>query len=161
VAHRHGASEVLVARDAAQRALIWESRHNLSAATRRITGKKVSEDVVVPRSRVTEMVARIAALGEQHGLLTCAFGHAGDGNLHVQVIFEDATRQRDTIEACMADVSRAALVLGGSVSGEHGVGLAKMDLLRMEQGEDVIDLQKRLKAAFDPRGLLNPGKIFR
>jgi glycolate oxidase len=161
VANAHGAFDVLVAQDPAQRASIWATRHNLSAATRRITGLKVSEDVVVPRSRVTEMVARVGALGQKHGLVTCAFGHAGDGNLHVQVIFEDKVKQKDAVEACMKDVGEACIALGGSVSGEHGVGVVKMDLLTLEQGPEVIALQKRVKAAFDPAGILNPGKIFR
>jgi len=160
VAQSGGASEVLVAQDAAQRASIWESRHLLSQATRRIKGQKVSEDVVVPRSRLPEMVSRIAEIGLLHGLQTCAFGHAGDGNLHVQILFDDPVRERAAIDACAREVSEAAIRLGGCVSGEHGVGLAKRELLPLEQSRDVIALQKRLKLLFDPAGILNPGKIF-
>ncbi|MBI5495571.1 MAG: FAD-binding protein [Deltaproteobacteria bacterium] len=160
VATAHGAQEVVLAQDEAQRRRIWDTRHKLSAATRQLTGHKVSEDVVVPRGRVPEMVARLAATGERHGLRVGAFGHAGDGNLHVQVIFNDPVAQKAQVEACLREVTVEALQLGGSVSGEHGVGLAKRALLELEQGPEVIALQKRIKAAFDPRGILNPGKVF-
>jgi glycolate oxidase len=155
-----GAMEVLVAQTEAQRAALWESRHLLSQATKRVKGQKVSEDGVVPRSRLPEMVRRMDEIGAKHGLMTCAFGHAGDGNLHIQILFDDAEAHRQAIDACMRDVTVAAIALGGSLSGEHGVGVAKKMLLPLEQSAELIALQKRLKQAFDPAGILNPGKIF-
>lgn len=160
VAQQHHATQVLVAQGEAQRADIWDMRHKLSAATRAITGHKVSEDVVVPRGRVVEMVAQVAAVGEALGLRTCAFGHAGDGNLHVQILVEDPVRQKDAVARCLTQMTRAALALGGVISGEHGVGVAKRHLLSLEQGPEVLALQRRIKHAFDPTGFLNPGKIF-
>lgn len=160
VAMSHGATDVLVAQDSAQRASIWEARHLLSEATKRIRKHKVSEDVVVPRSRLPEMVARMAELGERHGLGTCSFGHAGDGNLHAQVLFDDPATQGAAAQRCLEDIARAAVDLGGTITGEHGVGWAKRKLLVMEQGQAVVDFQQRLKMLFDPAGILNPGKIF-
>ena len=160
LAERAGGWPPMVARNELQRRELWDMRHGLSAATRALTGHKVSEDVVVPRGQLTRMVAEVAAAGELHGLATCAFGHAGDGNLHVQVLFDEPGRQTAVVEACVEDITRRALALGGSISGEHGVGLAKRALLPLEQSAQVIALQRRLKAAFDPAGLLNPGKIF-
>ncbi|MEW5847260.1 MAG: FAD-linked oxidase C-terminal domain-containing protein [Myxococcota bacterium] len=160
VGQKFGAQDVLVAQDAAQRNAIWQSRHLLSQATRRIRKHKRSEDIVVPRSRLPEMVARMDALGEKHGLQTCSFGHAGDGNLHAQVLYDDPATQMPAVEACLRDIAVTAVELGGCITAEHGVGLLKRSLLPIEQEPPVIDLQKRLKQVFDPAGILNPGKIF-
>lgn len=154
-----GAMDAHVAQDEKQRRDIWQSRKQLSAATRRIKKRKVAEDVVVPRSRIPELVARHGELGEKHGLMTCAYGHAGDGNLHCQILFDDE-EELPRVEALMADLFRISVEMGGSITGEHGVGYAKRDFLSLEQSPAAIDLQKRLKRVFDPAGILNPGKIF-
>jgi glycolate oxidase len=159
VAQAAGALDVLPATDEAKRREIWESRRLLSAATRRIKKTKVSEDVVVPRSKIPEMVARVGALGERHGLMTCAFGHAGDGNLHVQVLFDDPATEMTRVEALLEDLFRQTIALGGTLTGEHGVGLSKQRFLGLEQSPELIALQRRLKAAFDPAGIMNPGKF--
>ena len=104
VAEHNGALDVLPATDEAKRRDIWESRRLLSAATRRLRKTKVSEDIVVPRSKIPEMVARVGELGERHGLMTCAFGHAGDGNLHVQVLFDDPDADMARVEALVDDI---------------------------------------------------------
>ena len=154
-----GATDTLLATDAKKQREIWASRRLLSEATRRIKGKKVSEDIVVPRSKIAEMVARTGALGEQHGLMTCSFGHAGDGNLHTQVLFDDDS-ELPRVEALLADLFRVTLELGGTISGEHGIGISKQRYLPLELSDDVIALSLRVKAAFDPAGILNPGKMF-
>jgi len=87
------------------------------------------------------------------------YGHAGDGNLHCNVLFDSAA-QRPAVDEAVAAILRAAVELGGTITGEHGVGLAKRDFLELEQGRELVDLQRRLKAVFDPLGILNPGKIF-
>jgi glycolate oxidase len=158
VATEHGAVDAFLAADARQRREIWASRRLLSEATRKIKKKKVSEDIVVPRSRIPEMVARTAQLGEKHRLATCSFGHAGDGNLHTQVLFDDDD-ELPRVEALLDDLFDVVLALGGTITGEHGVGLSKKKYLPKELGADAIALQQRLKDAFDPAGILNPGKF--
>jgi glycolate oxidase len=154
----HGAVDAFLATDARQRRDIWQSRRLLSEATRKIKKRKVSEDIVVPRSRIPEMVARTAQLGEKHQLATCSFGHAGDGNLHTQVLFDDES-ELPRVEALLDDLFAVVLALGGTITGEHGVGISKKKYLPRELGADVVALQQRLKDAFDPAGILNPGKF--
>jgi glycolate oxidase len=153
------AGEVIVAQNEAQRRDIWETRKHLSTNLKKLHPLKLSEDIAVPRSRIPEMVARSREIGARHGLLVATYGHAGDGNLHANVLF-DAESQRPAVEAAVAEIVRAAVELGGTITGEHGVGLAKRDFLSLEQGPELIALQRRLKAVFDPLGILNPGKIF-
>ncbi len=151
--------EVLVARDEAQRREIWEVRRYLSVNLKAIHPMKLSEDVAVPRSKIPQMVARAKAIGLEAGLAVATYGHAGDGNLHCNVMF-DRAEERPRVDAAVAAILRAAVELGGTITGEHGVGLAKRDFLALEQGPEVVALQRRLKAVFDPLGILNPGKIF-
>jgi glycolate oxidase len=153
-----GQMDALVATDANQRRKIWQSRRLLSEATRKIRTRKVSEDIVVPRSQIPAMVAAIDALGEKHGLGTCAFGHAGDGNLHVQILF-DRDDEMPQVEKIVATLFEKTIEMGGTITGEHGVGVAKMPYLALEQGPGVLDLQRRIKSTFDPAGILNPGKF--
>ncbi len=158
VASEHGAVDSILATDARQRRDIWSSRRLLSEATRKIKKHKVSEDIVVPRSKIPEMVARTGLLGEKYKLSTCSFGHAGDGNLHTQILFDDKS-ELPRVEALLDDLFDIVLELGGTITGEHGVGLSKKKYLPKELGADMIALQQRLKDSFDPKGLLNPGKF--
>jgi glycolate oxidase len=151
--------EVVVAQNEAQRRDIWETRKYLSVALRKLAAGKLSEDVAVPRSRIPEMVARCREIGRAHGLLVATYGHAGDGNLHCNVLF-DGDRERAAADEAVGQILRAAVDMGGTITGEHGVGLAKRDHLEYEQGRAVIDLERRLKSTFDPLGILNPGKMF-
>jgi glycolate oxidase len=153
------AGEVIVAQNAAQRRDIWETRKYRSVSLKHLHPLKLSEDIAVPRSRIPEMVERTREIGRRHGLLVATYGHAGDGNLHANVLF-DTEAQRPVADATVADIVRAAVDLGGTITGEHGVGLAKRDFIAWEQGPELIALQRRLKAVFDPLGILNPGKIF-
>lgn len=154
-----GATDTLFATDAKKQREIWQSRRLLSEATRRIKGRKVSEDIVVPRSRIAEMVARVGALGDKHRLVTCSFGHAGDGNLHTQVLFDDDA-DLPRVDALLDELFRVTLELGGTISGEHGIGSSKQRWLPLELSPEVIALSERVKHAFDPAGILNPGKMF-
>ncbi len=153
------AGEVIVAQNEAQRREIWETRKFLSVNLKKLHPMKLSEDVAVPRSRIPEMIARAKEIGRTRGLAVATYGHAGDGNLHCNVLF-DRAEERPAVDEAVADVLRAAVALGGTITGEHGVGLAKRDFLEYEQGPEVVALQRRLKALFDPLGILNPGKIF-
>ncbi len=153
-----GAQDVVAAQDEAQRRRIWETRRMISVALTALKPHKISEDVAVPRGRLIELIGRVRAIGARYGLLTACYGHAGDGNLHVNLLFGSA-EERERGHAAVGDVLQAAIDLGGTITGEHGVGLAKRAFLAREQGRDVIELQRRLKRAFDPDDLLNPGKI--
>jgi len=153
------AGEVIVAQNESQRREIWETRKFLSVSLKALHPYKLSEDVAVPRSRIPEMIRLSREIGVRHGLLVATYGHAGDGNLHCNVLY-DRPEEKHRVEAAVADILRAAVDLGGTITGEHGVGLSKRDFLEYEQGSDLVALQRRLKAAFDPDGLLNPGKIF-
>jgi glycolate oxidase len=153
------AGDVIVAQNEAQRRDIWETRKFLSVNLKQLHPHKLSEDVAVPRSRIPEMVRISREIGKRHGLLIATYGHAGDGNLHCNVLY-DRPEEKAAVERAVADILRAAVDLGGTITGEHGVGLAKRDFLEYEQGRELVALQRRLKAAFDPEGILNPGKIF-
>jgi glycolate oxidase len=155
----HAQGEVLVAQSEAQRRDIWETRRYLSVNLKAVHPLKLSEDVAVPRSRIPEMIARAKALGASRGLTVATYGHAGDGNLHCNVLF-DREDQRPAVQAMVGELLRTAVDLGGTITGEHGVGVGKREFLEYEQGAAVVALERRLKAAFDPLGLLNPGKIF-
>lgn len=153
----HGALDVQVAQNPAQREKIWAPRRLLSETLKETADRKISEDIVVPRARLPEMLARVEVIGRAHGVRTACYGHAGDGNLHVNVLFDHD--QEGPGAAAVTDVVRAAIELEGTMSGEHGVGLLKRDFMPLEQAAPVLALQRRIKAALDPNYILNPGKI--
>jgi glycolate oxidase len=154
-----GAVDILYAANEAQRRDLWETRRRVSVDLKALHPRKLSEDVVVPRSKIPEMVARVGEIGRRLGLAVACYGHAGDGNLHANVLYDEEA-QRPLVERAVAEMLQAAVALGGTITGEHGVGLAKRDFLGLEQGPGLIALQRKLKAVFDPLGILNPGKIF-
>jgi glycolate oxidase len=158
---RRGAREVRVARDAEESLRLATARRSAFSALARLRPTTVLEDVTVPRSRLAEMVAFINETAARHELMVGTFGHMGDGNLHPTFL----TDERDPAE--MARVHRAldeivarTLELGGTITGEHGIGLAKKPWLRTQLGDASMLLMRQVKHALDPRGLLNPGKIF-
>jgi len=160
VCEEHGAS-VRTASGKAEVKDLWKARRALSASLYKIKPNKINEDVVVPRARIPALIEGIQTIAGAHNLLIACFGHAGDGNIHVNVMHD----AKDPIEAAAAkqavtEVFELTLRLGGTISGEHGVGTAKAPFIGMELGLVTIDLMKRVKHAFDPNGILNPGKIF-
>ena len=157
-----GAIDVLAADDPAQRRALWEARRQISPSLRAAHPTKVSEDVCVPRGAIVEMLARIDRIAAETGLMVAVFGHAGDGNLHVNLLADQppdhpATRAR--IEHGVTRLFTETVALRGTLSGEHGIGLTKRDHLELEQGERLIAWQRRWKAMWDPLDLLNPGKV--
>ncbi|HVU01411.1 MAG TPA: FAD-linked oxidase C-terminal domain-containing protein [Polyangiaceae bacterium] len=153
------ALDLVVAREGTQREKLWSARREMSHAIRRMTKQKLSEDVVVPRKRLPELLEAVARQSERSGVRTVSYGHAGDGNLHVNFLWnEDDERAR--VEASIERLFRDVVGLGGTLSGEHGIGILKAPYLPLEQSSDLISLQRDLKRVFDPEGLLNPGKIF-
>ncbi len=158
-----GAREVIIARDNAERDRLWQTRRLCSRSLREAHAYKLSEDVVVPPGSIPEMLRRIDAIGARHDLLMATFGHAGDGNLHINVLSDENHRVPAVaarIDAALGDVFSATLDLKGTLSGEHGIGIAKAKYLSWEQSSEVIFWQRRLKRMWDPADLLNPGKIF-
>jgi glycolate oxidase len=154
-----GVLEVLVAQDASQRERLWSARRDMSHAIRKLTKKKLSEDVVVPRRAISTLLDEVAAFTETERVRHLTYGHAGDGNLHVNFLWDEPD-EVPAVERCVRKLFEAVVKLGGTLSGEHGIGVLKAPYLPLEQSAELIALQKDLKRAFDPQGLLNPGKIF-
>ncbi len=159
IARAHGGLDAQLAVDRDQRERLWETRRLVSPSLRALGPFKVSEDVVVPRSRLPEAVAEFKRIGAELGLRVATYGHAGDGNLHTNVLYASPA-DLPRVEEALARLIRATVAFGGTITGEHGVGLAKKKFLSLEQSAQVIDLQRRIKGALDPAGLCNPGKIF-
>ena len=153
-----GAVEILVATDEARRRQIWDMRRNVNPVLKELHRFKFSEDVVVPRAAIPEMIRRLDTLAADERVTIATFGHAGDGNLHVNVLFDDEAVQA-RLESILTRIVKHALDLGGTLSGEHGIGLSKRRFMGLEQPEPVLALQRRIKRVFDPLGLMNPGKL--
>lgn len=153
-----GALAVEAARDVDAAAALWRVRKALSPALRRIAPRKINEDVVVPVSRMPELVDALAAIAREHGIPIVSFGHAGNGNLHVNLLLDPADPAQAAAEGpCLAAVFRKVLDLGGTLSGEHGIGRVKRDFVGLEVASEELALMRRLRAVFDPDGTLNPG----
>ena len=152
-----GLLEWRAAADSAEAASLWAARKALSPALRSLAPHKINEDVVVPVSRIPELTDGLASLAEKHRVRIVSFGHAGNGNLHVNVLGEDADLER--MHACVDEVFRLVLALQGTLSGEHGIGRSKRAFVGLEIDAPTLDLMWRLKDVFDPDGILNPGKV--
>ena len=152
-------THVIEAKSHQKQAEFRRFRAGLSVACQKYLGKKISEDIALPISKLGSFRRWFMAQGDNLGLSCALFGHAGDGNLHVQILFEKE-EERDKAQALRHEVLLKILELGGTLSAEHGIGLQKVNYLGLEQSVELINLQKRIKHAFDPHNLLNPGKIF-
>jgi glycolate dehydrogenase FAD-linked subunit len=156
-----GATEVLHARDQAERAELWRVRRELSLSLRMVAPLKINHDVVVPKGRIPALFDLVRRIRTEYGLRIPCFGHAGDGNIHVNIMV-DPKNEAELARAHAAEkvLFEGVVALEGSISGEHGIGFSKAKFLPLELSADEIALMKRVKAAFDPLGILNPGKIF-
>jgi len=154
-----GTQDISQARSRQEVSALWETRKALSPALRRVAPKKINEDVVVPVSRIPDLVERLEQLSQQHDITIINFGHAGNGNLHVNLLYDPGDpAQQQRAEACLGDVFSAVLAMDGTLSGEHGVGLVKRDWVGRELDRTSLQLMHAIKRQFDPDGILNPGK---
>lgn len=157
---KHGAVDVFVADNPQKQEELWQMRRNIGEAVKSIAIYK-EEDTVVPRSRLPELVTKIAAISQKYGILTISYGHAGDGNIHVNIIKKNVTDDdwNNKVPRVIEELFREVVILGGSISGEHGIGWVQKNYVPLALSEVEIELMRRLKTAFDPRGILNPGKL--
>jgi len=156
-----GLVEIKQAMAADEVARLWSARRALSGAVKALAPLKINEDIVVPVSRLPELMARIEALAERYRLPIVSFGHAGNGNLHVNIMAHpERAGEMARAEACLRALFETVLELGGTLSGEHGIGAAKRAFVPLEIPADTLALMRAIKRAFDPHGILNPGKMF-
>ncbi|MGH9312405.1 MAG: FAD-binding oxidoreductase, partial [Vicinamibacterales bacterium] len=157
-----GATELLRAKDETERSELWRVRRELSPSLKVIAPVKHNHDVVVPKGRVPELFAIVKRLQTEYRLPMPCFGHVGDGNLHVNIMVDPAVDPEAEARATRAEraLFEAVVALEGSISGEHGIGFSKAPYISIELSPHEIALMKRVKAAFDPNNILNPGKIF-
>jgi len=153
--------EAVIAEDDIARERLWEARRSVSPALFHMKPGKISEDIVVPRDKIPAVLVELRGLAERSGIRIINFGHAGDGNIHVNVMADRSNREEYAKGTeLVRKIFEVTLRYGGSISGEHGIGLTKAPYLGMEIKQKEMELMKGLKGVFDPRGILNPGKIF-
>jgi glycolate oxidase len=156
----NGARNVQVARDEAERAVLWKGRKSAFGAVAQVSPNYYLHDTVVPRSRLVETMEEVQDIAERYGLDVYNVFHAGDGNLHPLMAFDAADPvMLDKVRRAGEEMVAACLSRGGALSGEHGIGLEKRDMMRDDFTELDLDSQARLKEAFDPAGLFNPAKV--
>ena len=158
-ATNEGLLSMRLAQNAQEVKALWDTRKALSPALRKIAPKKINEDVVVPVTEIPKLIEGLAILSKQYDLPIVNFGHAGNGNIHVNLLLDpDDPAQSEKAHHCLDDIFSLVLRLNGSLSGEHGVGLEKRDFISRELDKPAVELMHAIKRQFDPKGLLNPDK---
>jgi glycolate oxidase len=157
----NGGFDVLRARSKDEENKLWDVRRAISPSLMKYGTLKINEDVVVPRSRVPELVAKIEEIGKRHNVFVANFGHAGDGNIHVNfVVDRDDPDEVARARECVSETFKLSVALGGTISGEHGIGYVKAPYLDYAVDAPTLEIMKAIKKVFDPNGILNPGKMF-
>ncbi len=155
-----GARDVEVARTEKERAALWSARRSISPSLARRAPNKLGEDISVPRSAIPAAVAAIKEISQQRGIPIAIFGHAGDGNLHPNILFDKRDpAQVEKMKLAAGDIFATSVRLGGTLSGEHGVGTLKLPFLEQDLGPLFIEVMDNIKKALDPKCILNPGKV--
>jgi glycolate oxidase len=155
-----GAREVKIAQTEGERAKLWKARRSVSPSLARKAPNKLGEDITVPRQAIPEAIRKLKEISARYELPIVIFGHAGDGNLHPNILFDKRDPvQWEKVNQIVAEEFELALRLGGTLTGEHGIGTLKRPFLREALGNVSIDIQSRIKSALDPKNILNPGKV--
>ncbi len=160
ICRQGGCRSIVTARDEAVRARLWQGRKKAFGAMGRVSSHLVVQDAVVPRTRLPAVLAEVGRIAAAYHVNVCNVFHAGDGNLHPNIAYDGHDRdERERVHAAMRDIMRACVAAGGSVTGEHGVGLDKLDYMPLIFSDDSLDAMCRLRDAFDPDRRANPGKV--
>jgi glycolate oxidase len=157
----HGATAILLAEDRQKIQDVWDLRQSIGESVKSISAYK-EEDTVVPRSRLPELVEGVKAICREYGITSICYGHAGDGNVHVNILKAELDEEtwNHSVEAAVHKIFELTVSLGGTISGEHGIGYSQKGYLPIAIGPAELAIMKAIKGVFDPRGILNPGKIF-
>lgn len=156
----HDAADVKLTQDPGEADKLWQARRVVSQATYNLNPVKIAEDVVVPRSNIPVLIRFLEETGKKYDIPILSFGHAGDGNFHVSLMIKDTEEDYAKAHKAVREIFVETLRLGGTLSGEHGIGTAKAPYLSMELSPEVIQTMRSIKELFDPNNILNPGKIF-
>ncbi|MEJ7848059.1 MAG: FAD-linked oxidase C-terminal domain-containing protein [Pyrinomonadaceae bacterium] len=157
----NGGFDILRAKNKEEEDKLWDVRRAISPSLMKYGTLKINEDVVVPRSKVPELVARIEQIGKKHNTFVANFGHAGDGNIHVNfVVDRDNPEEIERARKCVSETFQLSVELGGTISGEHGIGYVKAQYMDYAIDRPTLEIMKAIKKVFDPNGILNPGKMF-
>ena len=161
IAMQEGAADVFLADSSAKQKELWDMRRAMGEAVKSISVYK-EEDTVVPRNNIVPLLLGVKEIASRHGITTVCYGHAGDGNLHINILKMDMTDEEWTknLDPAIVEIFELTVKLGGTISGEHGIGYSQRNYMPIAFSEAELALMQRIKAAFDPKGLLNPGKIF-
>ena len=157
---QHNASDIKLTKDPKEADKLWQARRVVSQATYNLNPVKIAEDVVVPRSNIPSLIRFLERLQKKYGIPILSFGHAGDGNFHVSIMIKETPEDRKKAEEAVREIFSETIKLGGTLSGEHGIGTSKAAYLGMELSPEVINTMKKIKNLFDPNNIVNPGKIF-
>jgi glycolate oxidase len=161
ICEENGASEVKVAKDDQEAEQLWVARRAVSAAVLQLNPTKISEDATVPRTKIPEMIRRLKQVGVKYNLPMTVYGHAGDGNLHPNIVTNRRNHEEmERVEKAAEEIFKITIELGGTLTGEHGIGLMKAPFMKLQFTPEEIHYFKQIKKAFDPQNILNPGKIF-
>jgi len=161
IATAGGAREIRIAPNAIEAEKMWSARRAISPSLARRRPNKLGEDIAVPRSAIPEMARRVRAIAAKYALEIPLFGHIGDGNLHPNILCDRRNAEEMVrVTGAAREIFEAAIALGGTLSGEHGIGLLKKQFMELDLGTDTIALMRRIKDAIDPNGIMNPGKVF-
>jgi glycolate oxidase len=151
---------IVIAEDAEKRNAVWQVRRVISPALFKVAGRKLNEDVCVPRSRMKEIIEEAYSTSEEYSIPTACFGHIGDGNIHINFLYEDGDEQQAKVNEMLDRLTKKVIKVGGTISGEHGIGTAKAKHLPWEIPPQELELMKSIKKLIDPKNIMNPGKIF-
>ena len=157
----NSATDVRIAGNRQEAKALWQARRAISPSMAKLKPNKINEDIVVPRSKIPDAIMGTRDIARKYNIIIANFGHAGDGNIHVNVMIDKSNSgEFERGKKAVEEIFRLVLSLGGTISGEHGIGTAKMPYIGMELSPAAIDVMRRIKQVLDPKGVLNPGKIF-